>query len=138
MCNGRGARRAFARHAAGGKEPAVNRSAAVVVEVPVDVARSGRRLDRLRRRLATSGATTEEAVVLDLLDDDLEQARAAVEAISEYVSRVETTLCDGRATRPDLVALALAGDLPGQADYLHGALASLRRRLARVAARLPV
>jgi hypothetical protein len=116
----------------------MNRSAAAVVEIPVEVARSGRRVDRLRRRLAASGATTEEAVVLDLLDDDLEQARGAVDVISEYITRVETALREGRATRRDLVALALTGDPPGQADHLHGALASLRRRLARVAARLAV
>jgi hypothetical protein len=116
----------------------VNRSAAVVVEVPVETVRDGRRLDPLRRRLAANGATAEEAVVLDLLDDDLEEARGVLDAISEYVAGVEAALRDGRATRRDLVALALAGDLPGQADDLYGALASLRRRLARVAARLAI
>jgi hypothetical protein len=116
----------------------VSRSAAVVLDVPVEVARGGRRLDRLRRRLAASGATCEEAVVMDLLDDDLEEARSAVDLISEYIGRVEAALRDGRAARRELVALALSDDPAGEADRLHGSLASLRRRLARVASRLSV
>ncbi len=114
----------------------MKRSAVAVAQVGTEVAREP--MDRLRRRLAAGGAAAEEAAWMDFLEDDLEEAKVVLEAVSRYVASVAGALRDGRAARRELLALALSGDAPAaEAEHLHRTLASIRRRLARIAARLP-
>jgi len=91
-------------------------------------------VDALRRRLA--GTTAREHVVLDFLEDDLRESRAALAAVAEYLTSVEGALADELPTPERLQALARAVDPVAQVDYLQTVLASARRRLAQVAARM--
>lgn len=91
-------------------------------------------VDALRRRLA--GSTAREHVVLDFLEDDLREARAALSAVAAYVANVEAALADGEPTQQRLLSLALGGAPAERLDYLSGVLGSVRRRLAQVAARM--
>jgi endo-alpha-1,4-polygalactosaminidase (GH114 family) len=91
-------------------------------------------VDALRQRLA--GSTAREHVVLDFLSDDLREARDAMDAVAAYVEAVEKTLADGRTSQDRLMALALGGGPIHQIEYLSTVLASVRRRLAQVAARM--
>jgi hypothetical protein len=91
-------------------------------------------VEALRQRLA--GTTAREHVVLDFLEEDLLETRAALAAVVAYVANVERAL---RADLPDpaeLIALARAVDPAAQAEELQAALANVRRRLAQVAARM--
>lgn len=91
-------------------------------------------VDALRRRLA--GTTAREHVVLDFLEDDLRETRAALAAVGEYLSAVEGALAEELPTAERLLALARAADPLEQVDYLQTVLASVRRRLSQVAARM--
>ncbi len=91
-------------------------------------------VEALRRRLA--GTTAREHVVLDFLEDDLRESRAALAAVSEYLSSVEGALAEDLPSPERLVALARAVDPLAQLDYLQTVLASVRRRLSQVAARM--
>jgi hypothetical protein len=88
----------------------------------------------LRRRLA--GTTAREHVVLDFLEDDLRESRAAVAAVAAYLASVEGALAEELPTPERLLALARAVDPAAQVDYLQTVLASVRRRLSQVAARM--
>ena len=91
-------------------------------------------VDALRRRLA--GSTAREHVVLDFLSDDLREAREALGALHGYLGRIEAVLGDAGVTQSKLLALALGGGPSEQLEYLGELLASVRRRLAQVAARM--
>lgn len=91
-------------------------------------------VEALRRRLA--GTTAREHVVLDFLEDDLRESRAALAAAAEYLARVEGALAEEVPSPERLLALARSVDPAAQVDYLQTVLASVRRRLAQVAARM--
>ena len=93
--------------------------------------------DALRRRLARAGGGAPEQVALDFLDDDLQQARAALAEVTTYLAAVERAVRDARAGRGQLIALAVRDGAPASIEQLHEAVTGLRRRLARTAARLP-
>jgi hypothetical protein len=91
-------------------------------------------VEALRQRLA--GSTAREHVVLDFLEDDLRESRAALAAVAAYLANVEGALAAEAPAPEQLVALARAVDPIAQVDYLQTVLASARRRLAQVAARM--
>jgi hypothetical protein len=102
---------------------------------PVDGRGTGRAADLagLRRRL--SGATTREAVAVDFLEDDLCEAECALGEVAGWLDAVKDALHDARAGRERLAAVA-AHDPSPRLDELESALASVRRRVAQVAAGL--
>ena len=87
----------------------------------------------LRRRLRD--ATAREAVAVDFLEDDVREAEAALGEVAGWLDAVRDVLHDPRAGAERLSAVA-AHDPSPRVDDLEGALASLRRRLAQVAAGL--
>ena len=91
-------------------------------------------VDALRQRLAQS--TAREHVVLDFLEDDLRETRAALSAVAAYLANVDAALSDEAPTPERLLTLARAVDPAAQVDYLQTVLASVRRRLSQVAARM--
>jgi hypothetical protein len=107
-------------------------------EVPVGSARTEPEgpgaVEALRRRLA--GSTAREHVVLDFLEDDLREARSALAAAAAYLANVEGALEDVTPSSERLLDLARAVDPAAQVDYLQTVLASVRRRLSQVAARM--
>lgn len=91
-------------------------------------------VEALRRRLA--GSTAREHVVLDFLEDDLREARAALSAVAAFLANVEGALADEAPSPERLLSLARSIDPAEQVDYLQSVLASARRRLSQVAARM--
>lgn len=91
-------------------------------------------LTRLRSRVGE--ATERDAVVIDFLEDDLLEARAALRAVGSYLSEVEAVLGDGAGGRERILALALGGGPPERIEYLGGVVGGLRRRLAQLSSRL--
>lgn len=91
-------------------------------------------VESLRRRLA--GSTAREHVVLDFLEDDLREARRALSAVAAYLANVEAALGDGAPTPQRLMTLAIGGGPGDRIEDLSSAVASVRRRLAQVAARM--
>lgn len=91
-------------------------------------------VDALRRRLA--GSTAREHVVFDFLEDDLREARAALAAVAAWVANVEAALSDPDPTQARLLPLALGGGPAERIEHLSSSLASVRRRVAQVAARM--
>jgi hypothetical protein len=91
-------------------------------------------VEALRRRLG--GGTTRDHVVLDFLEDDLREARVALSAVAAYVANVEAALAAGEPSQQRLLSLALGGGPAEKVEYLQSVLASARRRLAQVAARM--
>jgi hypothetical protein len=91
-------------------------------------------VEALRSRLA--GPTAREHVVLDFLADDLREVRSALAAVAAYVANVEAALSDGEPCQERLLSLALGGKPGDRIDELASAVASVRRRLAQVAARM--
>jgi hypothetical protein len=75
-------------------------------------------------------------VVIDFLEDDLQEARAALGAVVRYLSEVEVALGDGRGGRDQILALALGRGPLERIEYLGGVVANLRRRLAQLSSRL--
>lgn len=111
-------------------------SAAVAVVAPpieASTAREAGTVDALRRTLA--GSTAREHVVVDLLEDDLREARSALSAVAAYLANVEGALSRGAPSRRQLLSLAVAGT-PDRIEELSGAIASVRRRIAQVASRM--
>ncbi len=94
-------------------------------------------VEALRRRLARAGAGAREQVVLDFLDDDLGEARAALAEVAAYLAAVDGALRDARAGRQQLLTLAVRDGPPACVAQLETALVGLQRRLARAAVRLP-
>ncbi len=91
-------------------------------------------VDALRRRL--SGSTAREHVVLDFLEDDLREVRAALAAVVAYVANVESALADGDPSQQRLLSLALGVGPGDRIEDLSSAVSSVRRRLAQVAVRM--
>ena len=91
-------------------------------------------VEALRRRLA--GTTAKEHVVLDFLADDLREARQALSILQAYLGGIEATVGGADVSPQRLAALSQGGGPGGQIDLLAEALASVRRRLAQVAARM--
>ena len=91
-------------------------------------------VEALRARLA--GSTAREHVVLDFLEDDLREVRAALAAVVAYVANVEAALADGEPSQQRLLSVALGGKPGDRIEELAAAIASVRRRLAQVAARM--
>jgi hypothetical protein len=87
--------------------------------------------------VAAAGGTTREAVLLDLLEDDLLVAEGALGALAEHLGRMARAVREGRAARRELDALAHASAPDARVDDLADSIAALRRRLAQLAARLP-
>ncbi len=102
--------------------------------VPGPDAAGRRAVESLRARLA--GRAAREHVVLDFLDDDLEQARGALAAIATYVASIEEALSEAEPSQQRVLSLALGGGPIDRIERLGAALASVRRRLAQVAARM--
>ncbi|HET8539418.1 MAG TPA: hypothetical protein VFL83_06055 [Anaeromyxobacter sp.] len=91
-------------------------------------------VEALRGRLA--GPTAREHVVLDFLADDLREVRGALAAVAAYVANVEAALADGEPSQERLLSVALGGKPADRIEELANAVASVRRRLAQVAARM--
>jgi hypothetical protein len=91
-------------------------------------------VEALRRRLA--GTTAREHVVLDFLEDDLRETRAALAAVGAYLDALEGALSRETPTAERLLGLARAVEPVDRADALQNGLASVRRRLSQVAARM--
>lgn len=91
-------------------------------------------VEALRSRLA--GPTAREHVVLDFLADDLREARTALAAVAAYVANVEAALRDVDPSQQQFLSLALGGRPGDRIEALGAAIASVRRRLAQVAARM--
>ncbi len=92
-------------------------------------------LASLRRRLLA--ATTQDAVAVDALEDDLREAEAALGAVTDWLGAVEEGLRDPRVGKRDLLAMALGGSPVERIEYLGSTVQAIRRRLAQVSARLP-
>jgi hypothetical protein len=114
------------------KRPAL----AIAVATPARAAQPTRdgAVDALRARLA--GKTAREHVVLDFLEDDLREVRAALAAVAAYVANVEAALSDGEPSQQRILGLALGGRPADRIEELSEAVASVRRRLAQVAVRM--
>ena len=91
-------------------------------------------VEALRRRLA--GGAARDHVVLDFLEDDLREARTALAAVAAYVANVEAALSDAEPSQERLQSLAAGGGASNRMEYLATVLASVRRRVAQVAARM--
>lgn len=112
----------------------MKRSLAVAVESPEGPAAEPGAVEALRRRLA--GTTAREHVVLDFLEDDLREARDALASVAAYLANVEGALARGVPCPQQLLSLARGGMPRDGLEGLSGAIASVRRRLAQVAARM--
>ena len=93
-------------------------------------------LDLAGLRSRVGEATERDTVVIDFLEDDLHEARAALGAVGRYLSEVEAALGDGRGGRDQILALALGRGPLERIEYLGGVIGNLRRRLAQVSTRL--
>lgn len=76
-----------------------------------------------------------ERAALELVEADLRAVRAALVAVATYVADVEAALSEAAPTPERLEGLALGDGADEPLDELSTVLWSLRRRLARVAAR---
>ena len=94
------------------------------------------RLDGLRGRLEREGAASTEAVLVDFVEDDLALAEGALEEVRRWVAHVDRALRDPSAGRRELLE-AGRDHAVGDAEALAGTLASLQRRLVRLAGHLP-
>lgn len=110
------------------------RNAALAVAVPARPAVEEEAVDALRRRLA--GQTAREHVVLDFLADDLREARTALATVAAWIANVEAALADAEPSQQRLLSLALGGNPVDRIEELASSFASVRRRLAQVAARM--
>ena len=91
-------------------------------------------VEALRRRLASG--TAREHVVLDFLEDDLREARAALAGIAAWIATVDGALAEPTPSQDQILSLALGGRPGAGLDELGTALASVRKRLAQIAARM--
>jgi hypothetical protein len=101
---------------------------------PEALARDEGAVDALRRRLASG--TAREHVVLDFLEDDLREARTALAGIAAWIATVEGAIGDRTPSQDRILSLALGGRPGDGLDELATAIASVRKRLAQVAARM--
>jgi hypothetical protein len=90
-------------------------------------------VEALRRRL---GSTAREHVVLDFLEDDLREARAALASVAAWIANVEGALSDDAPSQHRILSFALGGRPGDRLEELSHAITSVRRRLAQVAARM--
>jgi hypothetical protein len=107
---------------------------AVPAPAPAAVVADEGAVDALRRRLASG--TAREHVVLDFLEDDLREARTALAGVAAWIASVEGALADGEPSQHRFLSLALGGRPGERIEELSSAVASVRRRLAQVAARM--
>ncbi|HEX7625331.1 MAG TPA: hypothetical protein VF400_17260 [Anaeromyxobacteraceae bacterium] len=115
----------------------MKRTALAVTEISVEPSRAGGSLDPLRRRLLSAGGTSREAVLADLLEDDLDETAAALAALGRYVDVVRAELCEARGGGLRLLALTQRADPAPAVDRLDTALTNLRKRMGQLARRLP-
>jgi hypothetical protein len=80
-------------------------------------------------------ARARERIVLELLEDELREVRSALAAAAACVAGVEAALGDGEPSRQRLPPVAPGGERGDRIEELAAAVASIRRRLARLAAR---
>lgn len=113
--------------------PTRSRVALAVTAVEEPGPGAGGPVEALRRRL---GGGAREHVVLDFLEDDLREARAALAGVASYVANVDAALADPEPSRDRFLSLAMGGGPIEQIDDLAQLLANVRRRLAQVAARM--
>lgn len=111
----------------------MSRQTALAVAAPT-VAAGASAVDALRQRLAAGSAR--EHVILDFLEDDLRDARAALAGVAAWLANVEAALSAEAPTQQHVVALAANGLPLERVDELANAVVSVRRRLAQVAARM--
>ena len=102
-------------------------------EDPALVAPEEGTVGALRRRLAGSAR---EHVVLDFLEEDFAEARAALAGVAAWMATVEGALASGDPSKQQILSLALGGRPGERIDELAQAVASVRRRLAQVAVRM--
>ena len=111
-----------------------------------DNRRSGRRLrarDRLMDRatreypknMALAGVRDVETLML-FIDDDLRETALALSQIEQYLVRTLALLERPAVDRADVKALASDQEVLDQLDVLNETLESMRRRMAKLAARL--
>ncbi len=115
----------------------MRRNPAAVAAPPAAAPRGAAPVDAveaLRSRLA--GKTAREHVVLDLLEDDLREVRTALASVAAWVASVEAALSEGTPSAQRLLSLALGARPAERTEALGSAVASVRRRLAQVAARM--
>ncbi len=105
-----------------------------VAPVPAPAAHPATAVEALRQRLASGSAR--EHVVLDFLEDDLREARGALAAVAAFFANVEGALGADEPSRERLLSLAAGTGPAERIEYLSQVLASARRRLAQVAARM--
>jgi hypothetical protein len=91
-------------------------------------------VDALRKNLGSGIAR--EHVVLDFLEDDLRDARAALGGVAAWLGGVERALSEASPSQQRILALAAARSASERLDDLSAAVASVRRRLAQVGARM--
>jgi hypothetical protein len=115
-------------------EPLAAEAPAPAVAGAGDPAADPGAVEALRRRLG--GGTAREHVVLDFLEDDLREARAALAGVAAWLANVERALADGDPTQQRLLSLAVGGTPGERIEALSSAVASARRRLAQVAVRM--
>ena len=101
---------------------------------PAELATDAGAVEALRRRLASG--TAREHVVLDFLEDDLREARGALAGIAAWIATVEGALAERTPSQDQILSLALGGRPGAGLDELGTALASVRKRLAQIAARM--
>jgi hypothetical protein len=101
---------------------------------PAASARGSGPVEALRRHLASRSAR--EHVVLDFLEDDLGEVRAALAAVAAYVANVDAALRDAEPSQGRFLSLAIGGAPIEKMETLAQTLSSVRRRLAQVAARM--
>jgi hypothetical protein len=98
--------------------------------------RGGDRLDPLRRRFAVAGGSSIEAVLVDFLEDDLNEAEDLVGYVTAYLAMAARRLEDPLAREEDLVALLGEDEVLDAVVDLGRTVENVRRRLAQVACRL--
>jgi hypothetical protein len=91
-------------------------------------------VDALRRTLGSG--TARDHVVLDFLEDDLREASAALTGVAAWLANVERALSNVEPSQQQLLTLAASAAPAERIDALSSAVASVRRRLAQVAARI--
>jgi len=113
-----------------------SRLATAWAEAPFELPRATHAdLASLRSRLAS--ATSQDAVAVDALEDDLREAESALGAVTDWLGAVEEALRDPRVGKRDLLAMALGGSPVERIEYLGSTVQAIRRRLAQVGTRLP-
>jgi hypothetical protein len=110
-----------------------SRPAVAWADAPVELPRATRAdLAALRRRLGLP--TARDAVAVEFLEDDLREAELALGAVTDWLGAVEETLRDPRAGRREILTLSQGAGPVDRIEYLAAMAASIRRRLAQLAA----